>query len=241
MISTKQDDHYYTSKKTTRASRVAQDKDHEVVATAYVLPIPPDGYNPPTVYFEVIDPDDLSPYEGASGPGQPGDENPDDNCDPKKRMEWKDGSPAGYDAYQKTTLSATEDSPMLVAIDGMQRYAAETQLHITDRYSGDNYQVRATMQNPKGKPFDTLSGMTAPFNPAVNTTVAATEKLIAWKRVYIEQDEMYKRGCTLLAHNRMRSARGYGTLARKTARFQGAIPSSSLHEILLCNLCVLCG
>lgn len=26
----------------------------------------------------------------------------------------------------------------------------------------------------------------------------ASEKLIAWKRVYIEQDEMSKRGCTLV-------------------------------------------
>ncbi len=199
MISTKQDDEYYTTNVTTRAGTPAQTNDHKVVATAYVVPIPPNGYNPPTVHFEVTDPDDLSPYEGAPSPGASGDTNPNDNNDPAKAMKWNGGSPSGYDAYQANVLSVRDDHPRKAVIDGIGRYAAETTLKMTDRYAGDNYQIRATLQNPNGNPFDTLSGMTAPFPAGIATSVKASETLIAWKRVYIEQDEMYKKGCTLTA------------------------------------------
>jgi hypothetical protein len=101
-------------------------------------------------------------------------------------------------SYQTACLTPRLAPPVLATIGGTGRAVSEVTLNITTRYAGDNYQVRATMQNPNNEPFDTLSGMTA-GSPVVKTTVKASEKLIAWKRVYIEQDNMYTVGCTITA------------------------------------------
>jgi hypothetical protein len=46
-------------------------------------------------------------------------------------------------------------------IAGTDRAVAETTLRITNRYSGDNYQVRATMQKPHNlEPFDKRTNWT---------------------------------------------------------------------------------
>jgi hypothetical protein len=69
----------------------------------------------------------------------------------------------------------------------------------TDRHSGDNYRIRATLRDPGVgistyiPCFDTLSAE----GSNVVSTIKQSETLIAWKRVYIEQDEMYTLGCTI--------------------------------------------
>ena len=52
--------------------------------------------------------------------------NPDDNNDPSKSMKWNGGAPQGYGVYQANALSAKEDHPQRVVINGAGRYAAET-------------------------------------------------------------------------------------------------------------------
>ena len=70
MISTKQDADktiaYHTTAITTADGQKAQHSDAQVTISAYVKPVPPEGFPMPTVYFEVTDHDDLSHYEGKT-------------------------------------------------------------------------------------------------------------------------------------------------------------------------------
>ena len=206
MISTEQDDKYYTKQDTTKAGKPAQTSDGEVTISAYIKPKPPEDYSGVTTYFEVTDPDDLSHYEGKSSPGKPnkqGDKNPNDNHDGPLGMSGP--TEIQYDGYQASALSDLSAPVELSTIDSNEYAVAETTLNITDHCSGDNYQVRATLRNPvpSGEtdicwPFDTLSG-TTPQAPKVKSGVRQSAKLVAWKRIYIEQDNMYKEGCTVTA------------------------------------------
>ena len=164
MISTEQDDKYYTKQDTTKAGKPAQTSDGEVTISAYIKPKPPEDYSGVTTYFEVTDPDDLSHYEGKSSPGdpsEPGDEKPNDNRDLNKRMfdpAETDSGETNYGGYQVYALSDLSAPVELSTIDSSECAVAETTLNITDHCSGDNYQVRATLRNPQDSPFDTLSG-----------------------------------------------------------------------------------
>lgn len=205
----------YTSAITTKAGTPAQhhspDGSHnsDVTATACVTPVPPEeltGFPDLTVYFEVIDPDDQSPYDGKVEPSDPTNQWPNDNLDPEKRMIWGEtGCPEGYEDFQAACLTAREATATLVTIDGIQRYAAETILKPTDRYAGDNYQVRATLRKPDysnefGR-FDTHTGMNTNNTPYVfhASTIKETISLVSWKRVYIEYANMYKKGATIIS------------------------------------------
>ncbi len=182
--------------------------DRRVTATAYVVPIPPTNYPPVTVYFEVIDPDDLSPYDGKLHPTNSTNRLPNDNRDPLRRMWWDEaGNPAGYSEFQQSPyLSFRSRSATHVPINGIERYAAETKLLPTGRYAGDNYQVRATLREPdyenEGGRFDTHTGMNTNNDPYTfhESTIARTTPLVAWKRVYIEQDNMYTMGATIVSN-----------------------------------------
>jgi len=183
---------YYTKKATTKAGKVAQTADAEVVVSAYVVPKAKDV----NVYFEVTDPDDKSPYDGKTRPTDPEDKNPNDNRDAKKKM---DGTIGQYNTFQRAALSARSARTTLATINGKRRAVAEITLKITNRHSGDNYLVRATCANPAGKPFDTLTGITAsPAPPVVKDMVRHSATMVAWKRVYLEMDRMYKKGGTIL-------------------------------------------
>jgi hypothetical protein len=203
LISTRQDDLYYTTASTTAAGKPAQTMDTNVTISAYIIPVPPASYPDLKAYFEVIDPDDRSHYEGKPAPGTPtvqGDVKPNDNRDPIKRITWElDGTSKGYHEYQKECLSTRWAAPVFVPIGGVPRCVAETTLLTTDRHSGDNYRIRATLRDPGVgistyiPCFDTLSAE----GSNVVSTIKQSETLIAWKRVYIEQDEMYTLGCTI--------------------------------------------
>lgn len=77
-------------------------------------------------------------------------------------------------------ISATSDNATLVTIDGKIVAAAEVILTITDRYAGDNYQVAACLNS-------TFSG-----------NVGRSQIFTAWKRCYLETDEMYNYGATIV-------------------------------------------
>ena len=202
MISTKQDapgtNRYYTVNPTTARREGAQTKDANVTISAYIKPVPTDPIPNLSVRFELVDPDDLSHYEGKAEAGTPsvqGDVLPNDNNDPNCRMSYSDLNLCGYSAFQ-TRLSTSSTVPAVAVYEAKTNYIAETVLSITDRYSGDNYRVRATLADNFSLPFDTLSNIDA--NAKVyRSSIKESETLIAWKRVYIEQDEMYKKGCTI--------------------------------------------
>jgi hypothetical protein len=68
----------------------------------------------------------------------------------------------------------------VVAVDNGAGFAvAETDLTITDRHSGDNYRVEASL------------------NQDFTGAVISTSILVAWKRVYVELEKMYLKGATL--------------------------------------------
>jgi hypothetical protein len=158
MISTKHDDVYYTTVKTTKADKPAQTADAKVTITAHLLPA--DECAGKRVYFRMLDPDpdDQSPYEAGNAGG--------DNRDP---------------TVKKGTLSAASAVAEKKTINGKEVAAAEVELTITSRYSGDNYQVEASLDSS--------------FMPVC----ARTSILVAWKRIYLEQDNMYQKGATITA------------------------------------------
>lgn len=179
---------YYTPYQTTNAL---------VRVAASVKPVPIDEYPNLRVYFEVTDPDDLSHYEGKTVPGTShvqGDNNPNDNRDPDRRMTT--GTGQDYAKYQVDCLGSSRSSALVVT---NQTAIAETVLQITNRYAGDNYQVRATLQKPHNQePFDTRTSWTT--NQAYTvSSISESATMIAWKRVYVEQDSMYSLGATLTA------------------------------------------
>jgi hypothetical protein len=116
--------------------------------------------------------------------------------------QMRSGTSDDYTRYQTACLtggrSARVQEP--IAIAGTSRAVAETTLQITSQFSGDNYQVRASMQKPHNlEPFDKRSSWTT-NDTYVTSSIKESETMIAWKRVYIEQDNMYKLGATITAN-----------------------------------------
>lgn len=115
-------DKYYTKQITTTANTVAQTADGKITITAYL-----NAANQPAsavanlrVYFRVIDPDDLSPYETDTL--------------------GNDNLPTGY----KGQLSGMAATSHLVTINGRQVAAAEVVLNFND-CGGNNYQVEVSL------------------------------------------------------------------------------------------------
>lgn len=196
LISTlyKDDKSYYTIANTTKANKPAQDDstgDAKVIISAYIEP----KYPGIEIYFEVNDPDDLSPYEGQVVAADPQDIKPNDNRDPNKTMNG--GTIAKYRSYQNACLSTRSNKTELKNINGVERAVAEVTLNITKRYSGDNYKVRAVGNDPENEPFDTNSGLND--STIITNNIKESALLVSWKRVYIEFDTMYKMGATVLS------------------------------------------
>jgi hypothetical protein len=226
MISTTHDNLYYTRSSASPDRDPAQTEDKEVVISAYVLP-PKPGIE---VFFEIMDPDDPSDDGTTSGIREPigdpsnpiginninllddVDDEPNDNRDPQRTM--FPGSQSAYNQYQDSCLSSRiAVTTEITSLNGVDVAVAETTLEITDSYSGDNYQVRATAVDPRDvglcdahdltcldgwRPFNSESGVEgcSPESGCSldldDTTVKATAILTAWKRFYYEVDRMFK-------------------------------------------------
>lgn len=158
---------YGTINNTTKANMPAQSIDALVRVTVHITPA--NGNTNKTVYFRLVDPDldDASSYELGTATG--------DNRDMAMGSGTLDGSPAPNVVSDMTTLAM---------IGGNQVAAAEVQLAITDQYSGDNYQVQASLDPTFADP----------------TQIMETSVLVAWNRVYVENDRMYSQGATITAN-----------------------------------------
>ncbi|MDD2479112.1 MAG: hypothetical protein PHS31_04400, partial [Victivallaceae bacterium] len=165
-----------------------QAEDKKIKITATISPV---LENVP-VYFEVVDPDDRSPYDGKSIVDNTTtgleDKNPNDNRDINKKMT---GTTASYNSFQGS-LSAQNTTTDPTG-------KAEIDLTVTDRHSGDNYVVRATCRNPSNAPFDTNTAATTSTPIYTQSGIAQSGLLVAWKRAYIEEANMYKNGATITA------------------------------------------
>lgn len=76
-------------------------------------------------------------------------------------------------------LNASNDVAELETINGTEVAAAEVELTITDQYAGDNYQVEFSLDSDFSRILD------------------RTAVMVAWKRIYIEEDQMYRKGADL--------------------------------------------
>lgn len=119
----------------------------------------PDQFKGEMVYFTIHDPDDPSDYEPDTTPG-------DNNC-------------TGDASLQYNNVRALQYS-----IFGTSFPLAINRLVITDRCSGDNYQVLCSLTPP-----DPVTGL-FPSDAVVYSSIVYT----AWKRIYVNYAEMYKRG-----------------------------------------------
>ena len=204
------EDRYYTT---------AQKDDRKVKITAKVTP----QIEGVPVYFEVIDPDDLSHYEGKELKDEK--DNPPQYIAGSEDNECKDNNngilpgPLFYNSFQKTLLSYR-------SIETDENGNAEIELTIRPfPHSGDNYIVRAVCVEPSpNEPFDKYfdaspptpktEGLQPPYHDLTQseidnvtgslqyeqlkqTTIAQTSLLVAWKRTYIEHARMYKKGATV--------------------------------------------
>lgn len=112
------------------------------------------------IYFRVLDPDDCSPYETDTLPG--------DN-EPYEEIS-KDGT-----ITPSLELQEVDDDTCQV----------ENTFEITPNRAGNNYIVQATSEG------DGLgNGMF--YDWSIQTVT-----LVAWKKVYVEYDQMYKKGATI--------------------------------------------
>ncbi|MEO9876452.1 MAG: hypothetical protein ABJM26_00490 [Anderseniella sp.] len=216
LISTLHDSSYHTSVPTTAANQPAQREptpananENRVTISAYVQPVRAGQ----TVFFEVIDHDDPgdngnasyvedrtpnTPFVTAGDAAAAPNSAANDNRDPARSMAG--GSLAAFNSFQAASLSARSATTTLATINGVQRAVAEVTLTITDRYAGDNYQVRATLVDPQNRPFNDASGVTADTSADADIAVdqiRSTAVLTAWKRVYVETDRMFRVGSDL--------------------------------------------
>ncbi len=94
---------------------------------------------------------------------------------------------------EKGTLSNGGIAEAMFSQDGSYGVATVI-LSITNQYAGDNYQVEASLDE------NFASGV-------VKTTI-----LEAWKRIYLEVDEMYKKGATIVESSNINSNNAINTL-----------------------------
>lgn len=157
------DSDYWTTTRTTKENKPAQSEDGLVKITVHMTPASDNVGK--VIYFRLINPDldDASSYETDVATG--------DNRDPMNPVGKLNGNTTG-DIFDVTELKT---------INGVEVAAAEVELEITNRYSGDNYQVEASLDPHFDDPAQILQ----------------TSELVAWKRMYMEQDNMYLSGATI--------------------------------------------
>ncbi len=115
-----------------------------------------------TVYFRVIDHDDESPYET-------------DILEPDN---YEAVGINGVGLHTSSAVLGAGESFLAVNINSSQGFKTATcYLQVTDRYSGDNYKVEASLD---------------PGFPSGSTV--ETSNLVAWKRAYVELRKSYQNG-----------------------------------------------
>jgi hypothetical protein len=122
------------------------------------------------ICFRVVDPPDLAPYADFVTTG--------DWCDNR--------DPGTSNDAEKLWNPVTSSWQSVVCLTANEHGVASTVLNTTDRFAGDNYIVQAS--------YDTWD--------ASNTSkaLAQTGVITAWKRNYIELDEMFRKGGILKAN-----------------------------------------
>ncbi len=108
------------------------------------------------------------------------------NPDPDDRSPYETASGAPDNrqtasAFGPGNISAKEAVLEKRNLNGKEVAAAEVILTITPQYAGDNYQVEASLDS------------------TFSRICARTAVMVAWKRVYLEEDNMYLEGATLTA------------------------------------------
>lgn len=102
--------------------------------------------------------------------------------------------PDDLSSYEKDELGGDNKDPVIMngklnsssaicvaeTVDGRDLAVAKVSLEITNQYAGDNYQVEATLSSDW------------------DGDIKKTPILVAWKRLYIEYDQMYKKGATII-------------------------------------------
>ncbi|MCC6723282.1 MAG: hypothetical protein IT258_02140 [Saprospiraceae bacterium] len=172
MISTYQDDIYYTPYQEVDG---VHGGDGKVKIKAFIYPA--NAAMGQTVYFRVRDPDpdDESSYEKATS-GSP--ETGGDNLDPNN----ENGLLIAPNGQSGSVVNVPASMGSSDVINGVSAWIVQVDLKITDQYSGDNYVVEASL-SPNFEPG-------CAYDKTIN--------LVAWKRIYVEYDRMYKKGATLI-------------------------------------------
>jgi hypothetical protein len=136
------------------------------------------------VWFRVIDPPDTAPYVVLAG-----DAHANDNKDP-----FSGGKgilmTAGCTDLSAQSTCATLNGNVLATTstpDGR----VEVVLEATDQYAGDNYQILASFAapGPDGR---------FPCEASAPATCSKSASVTTWKRIYLEQRSMFRRGSFLL-------------------------------------------
>lgn len=102
---------------------------------------------------------------------------PDDLSSYEPDTNEDDNFPAGY----KGNLTVDNATAEIKTIDGREVAAAETELSF-NHVSGNNYKVQAS------------------FEADFSSIISESATLVAWKRIYLEIDRMYKKGATITAN-----------------------------------------
>lgn len=160
------------------------------------------------IYFEVIDPDDPSPYPEDMTPDTAwsglttNDFNiqlettpnslPDDNRDPNKngRLSYNHFQVNCFPNSSHRVQIGSSNSKRLTSGPYNGQWEVWTTLRITDDFAGDNYIVRATGEKPNGTQYYDQQ-------TKLNDKYKSSGVLTAWKRIYFEKDMMYRTGSLL--------------------------------------------
>jgi hypothetical protein len=124
------------------------------------------------VYFRTYDPDDKSSYETNT------------NWDDNNHTGYKKGGldvVVGYTSIYNSIVTYGSGHVYEVGVYTNEYGIAEVDLNITNQYAGDNYRVYVSTQPNPG-----------PYNDD-----ACSDLLVAWKRIYLERDNMYTKGATI--------------------------------------------
>lgn len=110
-------------------------------------------------------------------------------------------------------LSATSDTAELATIDGKEVAAAEVVLTFTGQFAGDNYQIECALDS------------------GFETVIDRTCVMVAWKRMYLEEDKMYRVGANLAEDFTPDADPDPDSIATKSTSENGGFPFQIGDEI----------